>query len=403
MNKVKRWKWIAGVVLGLILLIGMVKCKRAGENDKAQSAEKTVPVIIEPVSERQFEKRIHAQGTLESKNFALVPSRISGTITEFFVDEGAPVVAGETPLFQTDPVKYEQAVALYQQELNVADYALREKEAALRQVEAAFEKAEIDYKRYQTLLKEKVVTQDEFERVESAWKQQSALCDHAKALVALAGEQKEKANVALQMAEKDLADTLIKAPINGVVSKRFRELGEMAKTGDPVLRIDDVSTLDVSCFLPASVFGDLKVGDTVLRVAVNKQALGDFILNYKSPTIDETLRTFEMKTTIDNPPDYIASGDIAEISAVLDQRKGLGVPIDAVFQRNGKSCVFIVKDDVAHMVPVKTGYETDGWVELDTDQLHEHLPVVVQGQILLEDGDKVASMVHSQSRANSGE
>jgi multidrug efflux pump subunit AcrA (membrane-fusion protein) len=80
---------------------------------------------------------------------------------------------------------------------------------------------------------------------------------------------------------------------------------------------------------------------------------------------------------------------MAEIEVFLERHKGLGVPNVAIQERAGRTVVFLVEDDVAHMVEVKTGIETDGWTEVTGLTLKENDPVVTMGQFLLEENTKV--------------
>ena len=53
------------------------------------------------------------------------------------------------------------------------------------------------------------------------------------------------------MAQKDLRDALVYAPISGVVSKRYKEPGEMGGAGQPVIRLEDPAVVEAVALLPA--------------------------------------------------------------------------------------------------------------------------------------------------------
>ena len=82
-----------------------------GKKAAAPAAEtaRAVAVRVQPVAARDFERRLTVQGTLEAKNYATVASRADGNLDAIWVDEGDAVVAGETALFQIDPVGRENA------------------------------------------------------------------------------------------------------------------------------------------------------------------------------------------------------------------------------------------------------------------------------------------------------
>ena len=90
----------------------------------------------------------------------------------------------------------------------------------------------------------------------------------AQALIDLANAQLEQARLALTIAEKDLADSLVFAPINGWISERFCEPGEMAAPGTPVLRIEDLSVLEVSVFLQSLGTGMPEIGQGLAALLI---------------------------------------------------------------------------------------------------------------------------------------
>jgi len=92
---------------------------------------------------------------------------------------------------------------------------------------------------------------------------------HAEALLALDKTRLEQVRLQLLMAEKDLADSLVIAPISGKVSQRFMEPGEMAAPGSPVLKIEDLTVLEVSVFLPEEHYARVEPDQTQMRISVS--------------------------------------------------------------------------------------------------------------------------------------
>ena len=366
---------------------------RQPEADTADTAavapERRTPVVVTPADTRRFEERLVVQGNLEARTFAMVAARTPGTLEELYVDEGDAVVAGETRLFQVDAVKLGKAVDVSKQELAVARCASREKQANLERFEADFEKAEIDYQRFQRLFNERVVSEDALEQQESRYKQAAAMLKHAQSLVALGIEQERQAEAAVAIAEKDLSDSLIFAPISGIVAQRFREIGETVEVGKPLIRIEDPADVEVSAFLPAQYYPRIVEGETRVRVNVYDVDVGERTISYKSPAIHASLRSFEIKCHVPDPPRGVVPGAMAEIQVLLEQRECLGVPAEALQARGGASVLFVVADGAARMVPVETGLKTDGWVAITSDTIAEGTPVITMGQYLINDGSPV--------------
>ena len=389
-----KWKLVVGLFL-VLAVVGIAYVIHRNLSKKAESATdesaetKLIPVVVKSPVLRDFERRLVVQGNLEAAEFAVVSPRIQGTIDAVFVDEGASVVAGETILFQIDKLKLEKAVTLSRHGLEVAKYAKRERAANLKSVQADFEKTELDYNRYVRLFDKEAVTPDAFERQESVYKQAKAMLEHAQTLVDLVEEQKKQAEVALAMSEKDLDDAVIKAPINGKISERLQEPGEMGKPGQPVVRIDNTSVIEVSAYLPAQYYSKIIPGEIRMNVEVSGIDVGQQVVSYRSPTIDNRLRTFEVKCVLKSPPEGVVPGAMAHIVLVLESRKGLGVPSEAIQERGGRSVVFVVRDGTSHQVSVTKGLETAGWTEIIDSNLSEETSVITMGQQMVDEGTLV--------------
>ena len=358
---------------------------------EAAPQESRVNVVVEPARMMDFERAVTVQGNVEAKRLALVSPRIAGPLDEIYVDDGDAVEAGQTRLFQTDPVKLAKTLEVRGHEVNVAENSLREKQASVEKSEAEFDKTEYDWKRYRDLYEKGASSDDELESAETEYRRSAAQLKLAGASVDLADAQLQQARSALAIAQKDLDDSLVVAPISGRVAERYQEPGEMGSPGSPVIRIEDPSLVEVSVFLPAQVFGEVTPGETEMHVRVNDVDLGKHAVSYKSPTIDVQLRTFEARCLLHDPPPAVAPGAMAYVRVVLERRQALGVPRDAIQQRGGRTVVFIVEDHVARMIPVVVGLETGGLVEVAAEELREETPVVAVGGYFL-DPDAVVNV-----------
>ena len=392
-------KRVGKILVGVVVLAGLCvlatggflasKHGQANEESGSQEAVVRIPVVVTPAKQMEFESGAVVSGNVLAKNCALVSARMPGPLDAIFVDEGDVVEAGKTELFQTDSVKLTKAVAVAHQGLTVAECTVREKEAGLEQTMAQIEQANSDLKRYQELAKRNAISAQMVEQQDTQVKQSQAMVKHQEALVALANAQLEQAKLSLKMAEKDLADSLVFAPINGRVCERMKEPGEMAAAGTPVLRVEDLSVLEISVHIPEAFYPQVNPGKTTMRVNVSGIDLGSLPVTYKSPIVHSKLRTFEVKGVVESPPAGVVPGCLAEVSIVLDTRAGVGVPASAIQKRGGESVVFAVEDETARMIVVETGRELQGWVEVAATELPADVPIITMGQSLVEDGTPV--------------
>ena len=126
-----------------------------------------------------------------------------------------------------------------------------------------------------------------------------------------------------------------------------------------------------------------------MRVRVGEIDLGEHPVSYKSPTVNEKLRTFAVKGLVESPPEGVVPGCLAEVAIVTSSEQGIGIPSGAVQIRGGKNVVFSVADSTAKMIPVEIGRDLDGWREV-LDGLSAGVPVVSMGQFLVEEGRPVS-------------
>ena len=376
---------IALVLLAAVLPAALLAAGCGKKESAAAETVRALAIRAQPAAARAFERRLTVQGTLEAKNYAHVASRADGNLDAIWVDEGDAVVAGETALFQTDPVSRENSLTIAKQNLAVAKASLEVAQASARKTEAEARKATLDFDRYERLHQAGKVSDNEYEAAEVQRAQAQAGLAVAEAQVDLAERQVKQAEASLSIAEKSLADTKIFAPISGVVSARTAEPGEQMSVGKVVLRIDDLATVEAAAFLPAQYYPEVQTGQTKFRLDVGGREAGTHVVTTRSPVIDPTLRTFEIKGKVEAADGLAVPGQMADLTIVFEARPGLGVSSAAILDRGGKPTVFVVQDGKAFAREVQTGFQNDGWTEILAG-LEAGEAVVVEGQTQLRDG-----------------
>ncbi|HUX45968.1 MAG TPA: efflux RND transporter periplasmic adaptor subunit [Terracidiphilus sp.] len=221
----------------------------------------------------------------------------SERINKLLVDEGSVVHAGQLigQLVQqrfSDAVARDQAVVAAQQqvvaklragsrpeEIAVARADVRAAEANVAAVQANVKNAELLYRRQQTLAKQQYVSlqiRDDAERAYLAQKadlsaKQQILAAKQQVLqLAVIGPRKEDIaaaeatlradQAALALAQKQMADTQLYAPAEGVIQNRILEPGDMATPQTPVLTLALDNPLWVRAYLPEPQMGKVALG-----------------------------------------------------------------------------------------------------------------------------------------------
>jgi RND family efflux transporter MFP subunit len=372
----------------IMIMVSAMMLAGCGKKEATIVEKKVIPVKITTAEVREFENNITGEGSVEAKQIAMVTPRIPGTIMELFVKEGDVVEKGDN-LFAIDSVKVEQAVVLAKQALAVAKCAVHEKEALKEQAVAVLNKAKIDYTRRKKLFDDKQIgTEDAVERLDSALIQSKASVKHVDTLIQLSNEQVSQAKASLEIAKKDLDDTVIKSPISGVICVRLQDVGDMGVPGQPVFKIESADNLEGSFFIPSQFYSKIVAGKTQVTIFANGKEVGIYTLNYKAPSIDKMLRVFEIKADLGNV-EQVAPGSLIKGTIQLNKISGVGVPTKAVIKKRDGDVVFVLNGSVAKLVPIKAGLEFANWTEIADESVKAGDTIVVEGQFLLNDGMSV--------------
>jgi membrane fusion protein (multidrug efflux system) len=151
---------------------------------------------------------------------------------------------------------------------------------------------------------------------------------------------------AYDLAVKKLDDTVVRAPIAGVVSERPVHVGEYITERTPVVTIVQVNPLKLRTGVQEKHAGIIRSGQSVeFRV----ESFGDTVFHgkvaYVSPSLDETMRTFTVEALVDNTDLRLKPGFFAK-GVILTTRDEnvLAVPDAAVSTLAGVSSVYLVQD-----------------------------------------------------------
>ena len=320
-----------------------------------------------------FADTLSVQGTVRTKNAATISARMPGAIDEILVEEGDRVQKG-TVLFRVDQVNLFNAVRAAEDDLRLA-------RAKLVQVEVQGEKAHLDAARMKRLFESRAVTKDQWERADVAEKTAVAAQDAAKAAVT-------KAETGLSVARKNFSDSAVCAPFDGIVTHKYKDMGDYVGPGVPVFGMDDPETYEVAISLNAERYARVVEGATeVVLPSTNGTPLVAKV-SYKSPRVNPATRTFEIRAVIAKT-DALAPGMIADCQVVFARRQSQAVPVTAIALRGGTDALFKVVEGKVVRVPVEAGLTQGGLREVRSPELSDEDAIIVEGMLLVNEGDEV--------------
>ena len=320
-----------------------------------------------------------ASGYLVARKQSVVSSKIQGRISQLLVEEGSIVKQGDV-LARLDSEDYEAAIVKAKADIEYAKADLAE--------------AQRQERLQQSLYGDRVVSQDAL--------------DAAKAKVALAAAtiDQDKANLQVQQAYLDF--TTIRAPFSGVVVKKMTEVGESVAPIPPGVNISTSSGAIVAIADMNSLEAEVDVNEAnvaQLRPAqpaeIQVQAIPSHtykgILRQVIPTADRTKATVTVKVAISNKDKYLKPEMSCNVTFLEPEKKQapgaapqriVTIPKESVLTRDGKSMVFTVDDNRAHLATVTTGADLRGQI-IVTSGLTGGETVVNNPPQKLKDGDTV--------------
>jgi HlyD family secretion protein len=209
--------------------------------------------------------------------------KASGRVMERLVDEGDKVKTGDL-LARLDSAEISSVVAQGRASLDEATVKLSELSAGSRlqeieqakaqmnAQEAELQKVKKDYERAEILYKNGAISASQFDVARSSYDARTALHRNALELLSLVreGPRKEEINIAghrvkqaravLAASEERLKDTIIYAPMNGVVLRKYVEGGETVASGTPVVTIGDLEHPWIKVYVKEDRLGQVKLG-----------------------------------------------------------------------------------------------------------------------------------------------
>lgn len=383
MKKLMKFVMLAALA-GVLPLLGEGCGKASAKNEK----NKAVRVEIQKLSPKVFLRKIRVQGTVEPVEKADISSKTAGTLDELLVDEGNKVQKGQL-LFQVDRQNLENAVTVCKHNLQVAQDELATVEVNLKVAKTVYKKELIDYNRAKKLRDSHAISEDAFETADVNLQKASAEVEKSESIVNYSKARYEQQKVNLKIAEKNLEDSRVLAPYDGIITSKMVEQGEFVSCGKSILHIENQNALELSCLISGIYYDSIEPGKTKAILSLDHKKAGDAIITYRAPSIEPQSRTFEIKIRLpaDTP---LVSGTLCDAYLVLNEREGYGLPTDAVLLRKGGQYkAFTVKDNTAELIDLSPGITEDGVTEILEPAKLLNDKFIVSGQFFVNNGDPV--------------
>ena len=370
-------KWI---FLGLLLLFVLFILKNLLFPSKASG----MLVNTESLSKADIQEKLSLSGPVSGTQSQHVTSALHAKVKEILVKEGDKVTEGQL-IAKLDTKDVEEALEAAKTQVDLAkankEDAQKNTKAEYAKVQTAYNNALLDFQRKSSLLESGDISQSEYEQAESALKDAKASLGSFKVSggnVQVSESydlQIKSAEEGLKKAQSAVDSAEIKAPISGTITRVNVEAGQFAdnlQDGKPMFTVENLDQLELSISVSEYSIGKLSLGQ---KAIISADILGDEKLEGEVSSISPTgeakngstaERVIPIKIKIDGDKKGLLSGITAKADIVLSEAKDVFVvPLSAVITgEDGSSQMAFVEDGKIHIVPVKTGVESDVSVEV---------------------------------------
>ena len=301
----------------------------------------------EAIVPRVIQETVAAPGevALDLKRVAKVTSRIEGQVEHVYVQLGDRVRSGQ-PLLAIGSLRLDELVQEYLVSKAQADVA------------------ESNLRRTKELWREQIVPERRLVEEQGRFNETKARFQHVREKLLNMGMTTSELRELERGSHLEAHLYTLKAPLSGTVVTQNVVLGQGVSPGNDLLEIVDTSHVWVFANLPIEQARRFKEGD--LGVIVPK--VGEPVtapLAYLAPVADEQTRTVRVRFDIPNEKVGLRPNEFVEVRLPFKGPASLAVPVSALTMIDRVRGVFVERESGYAFVPIETGREGGGWIEVE--------------------------------------
>lgn len=383
LRKTKKFKFL----ILILVLTGLLSACKA-EEEVEEDVDK--PVTIMEAKTEEYSKDLEMSGNVKPAQSIKQGFKVAGVVENIYVKEGDNISEGQT-LMNLGSHEYELGVMAAQSQYESLDMELKSKiDSAVNQAKANLDYVNTQLERVKRLHEKGAVSTKTVEELEVSLvvienKYQEALDARNTAV-----SQLKQAGAALDLAQSQLNDTVLKSPINGTIIKQISEVGETMAPGYPAFLIGRLDKLEVEIGVPDKIVDGISIGQKVKTFIYGLDKEIEGVISNIDSVADLETRTFGVKIDIDNGERHIKPGMIANVIIDMGKESSIMVPIDSVIEDENTSYIYVYNEEEKTVTKkeVKVGDIREDKIQV-LEGLEDGETIVVKGQYGLLDGEKV--------------
>lgn len=358
----------------LLAAIAASACTADDTGARAEGAATAVAVNAVAAVEQPITRFIRVSGTLTAQEDADVAAEVAGRVEATPVERGQAVRAGD-PLIRISAAEAEAQAR--EAQANAAQIEARlglsdgttfdlERVPEVASAKATYELARNEFNRAQRLYEGKLLSQSDFDQRSAQMEATERQYDVARNGAAQQYQALMGARARVSVAQKALADTVVRAPFAGAVGERFVSVGDYVTRGNKVASVVRVDPLRVELTVPEQYVSAVATGRAVdFEVDAYPGETFTGHVRFVSPSVTASTRALTIEAIVPNAssrlkPGFFATARIEE----AERRPGILVPGTAVRTTAGTARVFVIAGDRAEERIVMTGQRIGDLIEI---------------------------------------
>lgn len=401
--------FIALIIVVLLIAVGVY---RHSKNKKVVINKEVKNVTVQKISLSSITTNVTYPGKLAPNEEITISPKTPGKISAINVSVGDTVKKGQV-LFTLDTTALnaqlkQQQAALVVAEANVVrtkgsaiDQQLLTSQQAVDKAQIAYNNANDNFNKMQQLYNSGAISKQEFDNSQTALNNASIDLKTAKDSMDIvqsnvgpgtmqgAEAQAVQAQAAVDLMKSQIDDASITSPIDGVISTKSIEIGEMAS--GTCMTVIDSKTLTAEINVPDSVLSKINAGQSVsIAMGTDSSKSISGAVDKISPNVDSKSNSYVVKVKVDNSNGDIKPGMFVKVLLPSQKKENiLTVPGEAINIENGVNYIYIVNGDKVKKLTVTLGISDGKITEISGDGIKDGDNVITEGQNLISDGEKV--------------
>lgn len=339
----------------VLLLISLMALSCAGSGKKKETEAKTpVTVGVYVASESEKQSSDNYVGLIEADKSIILSAPHIGTITSLDVKQGSVVKQGQI----------------------LAEIDSKNVKTSYEISHATLKQAEDGYERVSKVYASGTVADVKMVEIET---------------------QLAKARAAAQSSAESMEECKIKAPFSGTVSEVLIDKGINVSIGTPLIKLVDISTVEISISVPESEINTIYIGqEAIIDIpALDIEGLKSKIVS-KGVVASSLSHSYECILKFTEPVKGLMPGMVSKVFIIKPEvEKGILIPASAVETDINGRFVWTVKDGKVHKVYVTVDEYMGNGVKI-TDGIQYGDMIIIQGSAKVSTGMSVETTVVSE-------